>query len=238
MEETNFLQNIYSILVLIFTTPFYLEMFIFFLISFAMMITFIIKKDKKVRKILLLIYAILIILLFGYYGKFLLYLFDKVMDLLFGLIYFPNAVIYFLVLVIVNINTIFSLFDGYKKIKFLSNRSDIIINIVNVICFLAMHLFFFMILDIVINNNLDFFSQSSIYANQTFRILVQASTIIFVINTVTIGLIIIYRRIVSLQKKKDKPNDIPNETINTINKDIEFNNSNLVNNIKDNINNE
>ena len=238
MEETNFLQNIYSILVLIFTTPFYLEMFIFFLISFAMMITFIIKKDKKVRKILLLIYAILIILLFGYYGKFLLYLFDKIMDLLFGLIYFPNAVIYFLVLVIVNINTIFSLFDGYKKIKFLSNRSDIIINIVNVICFLAMHLFFFMILDIVINNNLDFFSQSSIYANQTFRILVQASTIIFVINTVTVGLIILYRRIVSLQKKKDKPNNIPNETINAINQNIEFNNSNLVNNINDNINNE
>ncbi len=238
MEETNFLQNIYSILVLIFTTPFYLEMFIFFLISFAMMITFIIKKDKKVRKILLLIYAILIILLFGYYGKFLLYLFDKIMDLLFGLIYFPNAVIYFLVLVIVNINTIFSLFDGYKKIKFLSNRSDIIINIVNVICFLAMHLFFFMILDIVISNNLDFFSQSSIYANQTFRILVQASTIIFVINTVTVGLIILYRRIVSLQKKKDKPNNIPNETINAINQNIEFNNSNLVNNINDNINNE
>ena len=238
MEETNFLQNIYSILVLIFTTPFYLEMFIFFLISFAMMITFIIKKDKMVRKILLLIYAILIILLFGYYGKFLLYLFDKIMDLLFGLIYFPNAVIYFLVLVIVNINTIFSLFDGYKKIKFLSNRSDIIINIVNVICFLAMHLFFFMILDIVISNNLDFFSQSSIYANQTFRILVQASTIIFVINTVTVGLIILYRRIVSLQKKKDKPNNIPNETINAINQNIEFNNSNLVNNINDNINNE
>ena len=122
MEETNFLQNIYSILVLIFTTPFYLEMFIFFAASLFMMIIFMIKKDKKVRKILFIIYLTLIILLFGYYGKFLLYLFDKIVDLIFSIVYFPNVVIYFLILIIVNINAIFSIFNTYSKIKFLSQK--------------------------------------------------------------------------------------------------------------------
>ena len=116
MEETNFLQNIYSILVLIFTTPFYLEMFIFFAASLFMMIIFMIKKYKKVRKILFIIYLTLIILLFGYYGKFLLYLFDKIVDLIFSIVYFPNVVIYFLILIIVNINAIFSIFNTYSKI--------------------------------------------------------------------------------------------------------------------------
>ncbi len=210
MEETNFLQNLYSILVLIFTTPFYLELFIFFALSLIMMIVFMIKKNKKVRHVLFLIYAILIILLFGYYGKFLLYLFDKLVDLIFNLIYFPNVAIYFLMFVVLNINTVLSLFDKYSKLKFLSSRSNLFINVVNVFCFCCTYLFFFMILDVVVKNNLDFFSQMSIYSNQTFRILIQASTIMFVLNFIIVSLILIYRKIVSLpiNNKMNKKNNI------------------------------
>lgn len=232
MEETNFLQNIYSILVLIFTTPFYLEMFIFFAASLFMMIIFMIKKDKKVRKILFIIYLTLIILLFGYYGKFLLYLFDKIVDLIFSIVYFPNVVIYFLILIIVNINAIFSIFNTYSKIKFLSQKEVLAINIINLFSFCLTYLFFFIILETVISNDLDFFSQNSLYANSIFLMLVQASSIMFVLNAIIISLIIIYSKLVSLKNNKVKNN--ANENIVNDNEQLLENNNKFSENVQDN----
>lgn len=200
MEQTNFLENVYSILVLIFSTPFYLEMFVFFLISLFMMIVFMLKKDKNIRRIILIIYLLLIALLFGYYGSFLVYLFDKIVDLFFSVVYFPNVITYFIILLLININTVLSIFNVYSKLKFLGSKTTIAINITNVSCFCICSLFFFMILETVINNNLDFFSQASLYSNETFVMLIQVSTIMFVINLLIISIIMLYKKI-SYNKK-------------------------------------
>ena len=201
MEQTNFFQNIYSIFSLIFKTPFYFELFIFFLISLFMMILFMIKKDKKAKKLILIIYLILISLLFGYYGKFLIYLFDKIVDLIFSIIYFPNVIVYFILLILININTVLSIFNKYEKIKFLNPKSIMAINITNITCFCFSSLFFFMILEIVIKNNLDFFSQVSLYSDPMFPILVQASSIMFVFNIIIILIILFYQKVLNMGKK-------------------------------------
>lgn len=207
MEQTNFLQNIYSILVLIFTTPFYFEMFIFFAISFFMMIFFMIKKDKKIRKIIFIIYLILILLLFGYYGNFLVYLFDGIVDLIFNIVYFPNALTYFIMLLLININAIFSIFNMYAKISFLNSRCCLLINIMNIFCFSFTYLLFFMILETVTKNNLDFFSQTSLYSNTQFQILIQASTVLFVINILFNIIILVYSKLTFSNKTLNKTNE-------------------------------
>lgn len=120
-------------------------------------------------------------------------IFDYMMNNLFIAIYFPNLAIYLAALIITNIIVWISIFN-FKT-------SDSIRKL-NTIIYVLMNYLLFLILSIIKKNNLDVFTQNSVYSNKKATALIELSSLIFV---VWIIFLITYKIILIYLKKDYKP---------------------------------
>ena len=149
-----------------------------------------VKRNKKIYigvSIFILVCMILI------YHTSLAKIFDYMMNNLFIIIYFPNIAIYLAALIAMNIIVWISIFS------FQTSES---IKKLNSIIYVIMNYLLFLVLSVINKNDLDVFTQSSIYGNKKATALIELSSIIFV---VWIIFLILYRIILVYIRKDYKP---------------------------------
>ena len=151
------------------------------------------KKTIKQEKTISIIFSILIILLvFIVYHTSIVNIFDYMMDNLFITIYFPTITIYFAAMIITNV--IF-------WISLINQKTSRIIKKVNIVVYVLMNYLLALILNMVNTEELDVFTQSSIYGNTKVTALIKLSSIIFI---VWIIFLILYRIILAYIRKDYK----------------------------------
>lgn len=152
------------------------------------------KKNAKRNK---MIYAsisvfILVILVVAYHTS-LSNMLKYMMDNFFIVVYFPNLAIYLAALIATNIILWISLFN-YKTTKSIKT--------LNVSVYIIMNYLLALILNIVNKNNLDIFTQKSVYGNKNATALIELSSIIFI---VWIIFLVIYKIILIYIRKDYQP---------------------------------
>lgn len=157
-------------------------------------------RTKKVSKICCIaIYGSLIIVSIIFYREELFNLFDYMMNNFFIAIYFPNLAIYFAAIIATNIILLISIFNR-KITKW--------IRVINTTVFCIIHYLLILLISVVNKNNLDIFTQSSIYEHQEATALIELSSVIFI---TWILFLIIYKIIRIYQNKNNEEEVIEKE---------------------------
>ena len=171
MNDVSLIEKIKTLMNIIVSSPLFLFCF---MMGIAVLIFFIIslKKEKKVNKwIFISVWIILAIIITINYHSIVFKIIDNLFDSLFMAIYFPNIVIYFIILFISNFFFIFSLFRKKLSKKF---------KIINFINALIVDLFLILIMDTVKTNSIDIYNQVSMYTNFNVMILMQLNSATFI----------------------------------------------------------
>lgn len=261
MEKVTFLQSIIKVLNLIASIPFFIEILILTAFLLIIMIFFYFRKSKKGKITSLIIYFVTLLLLPISHFSFFVETLDKIVENFIAVIYFPSCYVYIATLLITDFSILRNVIKNTKDTK----RGKWY-QILNLVYFFAFQFLFFLIIRVVITNNIDIFTRSSLYSNTNLTSLIQISSYLFWIR---IGIKLIIFVIDRLSKfsfnKKDKkltvsepinnennldnnssqdlvkPLTIEDKNIdlnNTVSSNINSNiNSNFNNNIVNNINN-
>ena len=152
------------------------------------------KKAANRNKIVYLMISvfILVVLLMTYHaslGK----IFDYMMNHLFIAIYFPNIAIYMAALIAMNIILWISLFH-YKTSEMIKK--------LNIVVYIIMNYLLALILNIINTENLDVFTQQSIYENKHATALIELSSTVFM---VWIIFLVLYKIILIYMRKDYRP---------------------------------
>ena len=150
------------------------------------------KTKKRNKKIYIISSSIIVALIIILYHGPITNIFDYMMNNLFIAIYFPNLAIYFAALIITNIILWISLFHS---------KTSEIIKKTNIIIYILMNYLLVLILSIINKDNLDVFSQSSVYNNKNATALIELSSLIFIIWII---FLVIYKIILSYLTKGEK----------------------------------
>lgn len=261
MEKVTFLQSIIKVLNLIASIPFFIEILILTAFLLIIMIFFYFRKSKKGKITSLIIYFVTLLLLPISHFSFFVETLDKIVENFIAVIYFPSCYVYIAMLLITDFSILRNVIKNTKDTK----RGKWY-QILNLVYFFVFQFLFFLIIRVVITNNIDIFTRSSLYSNTNLTSLIQISSYLFWIR---IGIKLIIFVIDRLSKfsfnKKDKkltvsepinnennldnnssqdlvkPLTIEDKNIdlnNTVSSNINGNtNSNFNNNIVNNINN-
>lgn len=152
------------------------------------------KRNEKRNKIVYISISVFIIitLLISYHSS-LSNMFQYMMNNFFIVLYFPNLAIYFAALITTNIILWISIFS-YKSSKQIKT--------LNIIIYIIMNYLLILLLDVINKNNLDIFTQKSIYGNKNATALIELSSTLFF---TWIIFLIIYKIILIYLKKDYKP---------------------------------
>lgn len=261
MEKVTFLQSIIKVLNLIASIPFFIEILILTAFLLIIMIFFYFRKSKRGKITSLIIYFVTLLLLPISHFSFFVETLDKIVENFIAVIYFPSCYVYIATLLITDFSILRNVIKNTKDTK----RGKWY-QILNLVYFFVFQFLFFLIIRVVITNNIDIFTRSSLYSNTNLTSLIQISSYLFWIR---IGIKLIIFVIDRLSKfsfnKKDKKltvsepinneNNLDNNSSqdlvksltiedknidlnNTVSSNINGNtNSNFNNNIVNNINN-
>lgn len=150
------------------------------------------KNFKSSKIIYIAIYAIILAsLLYAYRGS-LGKMYEYLVNNVFIAIYFPNFAIYLVAIVISNIILWVSLF---------SRRIKKLIKNINIVVYCVMTYILILIINIININDLDVYTQSSIYSNENALALIELSSAIFI---TWIIFLIIYNFIRYFQRDKER----------------------------------
>lgn len=150
------------------------------------------KNYKSSKMIYISIYAIIMASLLFAYRSSLANMVDYLMNNLFIAIYFPNFAIYLVGIVLSNIILWSSIFK---------DKTNKIIKVINVIVYCIMTYILILILNTINSNNLDVYTQSSIYGNTDALALIELSSTIFI---TWIVFLLVYKGIRHFQKNNKK----------------------------------
>ncbi|MBD9098339.1 hypothetical protein EGP98_01870 [bacterium] len=165
---------------------------------------------KQSRKTYILVYSAFFIYLAIQYGGSLSTLIDYAVNQVFIGYYFPNIVIYILILLIATIITLVTIFR---------KNTTRILKILNSVVYGFLVYFLILILSVVNNLKIDVFDLKQLYSSNKVRSLLEISMFLFVIWVLVL---IVYRFICKYQEKKREASK------------EEFTNYNVIHNFEDN----
>ncbi len=152
---------------------------VFFIISIVLLLMFGIilittnrKNAKSSRKLFALIYLGILTTIVILYKDCLSNIFKYFMENLFIVIYFPNLAIYVAAMIITTIILWFSVFNF---------KTPNIIKGINVFVYLIMNYLLIVLLSIINSQELDVFSQTSVYSSQKAQAIIELSSTVFVV---------------------------------------------------------
>ena len=150
------------------------------------------KTKNRNKKIYIVSSSIIVVLIIIMYHGPITNIFDYMMNNLCIAMYFPNLAIYFAALIIMNIILWISLFHS---------KTSEIIKKTNINVYILMNYLLVLILSIINKDNLDVFTQSSVYNNKNATALIELSSLLFII---WILFLIVYKIILSYLTKDEK----------------------------------
>lgn len=158
MEKVTFLQSIIKVLNLIASIPFFIEILILTAFLLIIMIFFYFRKSKKGKITSLIIYFVTLLLLPISHFSFFVETLDKIVENFIAVIYFPSCYVYIATLLITDFSILRNVIKNTKDTK----RGKWY-QILNLVYFFAFQFLFFLIIRVVITNNIDIFTRSSLY---------------------------------------------------------------------------
>lgn len=164
-----------------------------FLIFLLLALYFMFSKriNKKEKRIIKLIYIIVLTcLIINYSSSFLSFL-DYMMNKIFLVIYFPNLAAYVIMVLISTGIFISSLF---------SKKMNIVVRNINIGVYVFILYFLFLLGQVVINKNINVYSDLAIYQNEEMMILIEITMILFSLWVLGLG---IYKIIQLLRNRKN-----------------------------------
>lgn len=248
MEKVTFLQSIIKVLNLIASIPFFIEILILTAFLLIIMIFFYFRKSKKGKITSLIIYFVTLLLLPISHFSFFVETLDKIVENFIAVIYFPSCYVYIATLLITDFSILRNVIKNTKDTK----RGKWY-QILNLVYFFVFQFLFFLIIRVVITNNIDIFTRSSLYSNTNLTSLIQISSYLFWIRMGIKLIILIIDRLSKFSFNKKDKKLIVSEPINNENnldnnssqdlvkpltiedKNIDINNT-VSNNINSNIN--
>lgn len=189
MIEINLLEQIEYLIDKIISSP--LILFVLFLLILIGSLCFAYNKrnDKKTRYVIIgIIFFSLLILSLRYFNPF-LELTDGFIEKIIMLIYFPNIVVYMLILALSNILFIISLNSNLCK-KIISTINMVLINFI-----------FIIFLSEIAKNNIDIYQEITINSQKELLIILQLTTEIFTIYIISIFFTYIISKLYNLRNK-------------------------------------
>lgn len=200
MEKVTFLQSIIKVLNLIASIPFFIEILILTAFLLIIMIFFYFRKSKKGKITSLIIYFVTLLLLPISHFSFFVETLDKIVENFISVIYFPSCYVYIATLLITDFSILRNVIKNTKDTK----RGKWY-QILNLVYFFLFQFLFFLIIRVVITNNIDIFTRSSLYSNTNLTSLIQISSYLFWIRMGIKLIIFIIDRLSKFSfNKKDK----------------------------------
>lgn len=172
MTEFSFWDRIKTIFEMIFSSTFFICLFIIFILTIVILVINSKMKSKIPKYASIGGYLIITIFVFVKYGSYVLSINDSVVEKFFSAMYFPNLVVYLSMLLI-------SLL--LLAINFINKNFSFVTKICNVFCFGLIWFFFVLVLDLVKSEGINVYEITEIYSNETLMILLQASMYVFVV---------------------------------------------------------
>ena len=192
MIRLNIWEELKIVFNMIGQSKYFLITLILFL-GLGIILSFINQKNKKTYQILYIALLIGVIVWIGihYYdniGK----MFQYMMNQFFIIFYFPNLAIYLAGIIVLHI---------ILWISVLKVHSSKAIRLLNTVVFLIINYFLILILSTIKKEQLDVYSQSSIYQNDNMRSLIELSSVVF---TTWVLFLIIYKIILNYLSRNNK----------------------------------
>ena len=149
----------------------YLIVIIVLVILASILMTLNKKNSKKARDFFIMIYVMIAVFLLVTYRSNLTNMFDYMMNNFFIVIYFPNLAVYLAAIIATNIILWTSISNP---------RTSKIVKKINILVFAIMTYILVLILNTIKENNLDVFTQTSVYGDKTAQALIELSSVIFI----------------------------------------------------------
>lgn len=193
MTQTTILDKLKIILEVSKSSKLFIGVIIFIILLALVALTTTRKNAKRGKFIYGLAYATVLVAILVLYHDSLGKMFDYMMNNFFVVLYFPNIAVYLAAIIIANIILLVSVF-GFKTPK--------LVKTINVIVYAIIHYLLALVLNVITKNDLDIFSQISIYGNAEAQAIIEFSSAIFMVWMV---FLILYKMIRKYQLKGKEP---------------------------------
>lgn len=172
MARLSFIEKLNVLFTLMKSSKLYLVILLAVIALGLILLTSNRKGAKSVKFFYILIYMIMVGIVLYIYKDNLSNMMSYMMDNLFIIIYFPNLAIYLAAILISNIICLVTIFN--KKIPKIIKK-------INILMYCTISYILILILNIINENNLDVFNQSSVYGNATAQALIELTSTIFIV---------------------------------------------------------
>lgn len=172
MIQFSFTEKMKTLFEIVSSSPFFMFLIAFFILLSIVLFDTINYEHRKIKKMYVMIYLAIFLAIIIKYNSSLLQLIDYLINNIFIILYYPNLAVYILMIIIANILVVRAVFkkDISKSIK-----------TVNIIFYCMKMFMMFLILDNITKNEIDVYSQLSIYSNNQLTMLVEISSALFFI---------------------------------------------------------
>lgn len=171
MARLSFIEKLNVLFTLMKSSKLYLVILLAVIALGLILLTSNRKGAKSVKFFYILIYMIMVGIVLYIYKDNLSNMMSYMMDNLFIIIYFPNLAIYLAAILISNVICLVTVF---------SKKMPKIIKKINILMYCVISYILILILNIINENNLDVFNQSSVYGNATAQALIELTSTIFI----------------------------------------------------------
>lgn len=193
MTQTTILDKLKIIFEVSKSSKLFIGVIIFIILLALVALTTTRKNAKRGKFIYGLAYSTVLVAILVLYHDSLGKMFDYMMNNFFIVLYFPNIAVYLAAIIIANIILLVSVF-GFKTPK--------LVKTINVIVYAIIHYLLALVLNVITKNDLDIFSQISIYGNAEAQAIIEFSSAIFMVWMV---FLILYKMIRKYQLKGKEP---------------------------------
>ena len=162
---------------LIISSPFFISIIVIFLLTTFVLILYGRIKNNTLKYVVAFGYLLIAVLILIKYGSSILNLSDSLVDQVFSFLYFPNLIAYVCMIILTILIIIYTFVN--KKTKFF-------IKIFNVISFVFLMILFILTLDVIVKNGINIYDKVEVFSNETIVVLIEMSTFIFAIWTISL----------------------------------------------------
>jgi hypothetical protein len=199
MIQMSLLEQIIHLVEMIVSSP--LTIFLLFIVCgfITLLIVEIKSKEKMISKIIAYGFIISTIIVAMIFSKPLYMLSDSFMNNVFQTLLFPNVVVYILIIITINLSLIALLFKEKINSKYL---------IPTFIAAIQIDFLGILTLNTINKNNIDIYSEITMYSDKDLLVLLQFTTEIFVLWVIVMTLIIAINKLITIKNKELKKQNL------------------------------
>lgn len=172
MIQFSFLEKMKTLFDVVKSSPFFIFLIVFFILLSIVLFDTINYEKRKIKKVYVFIYLAIFLAIIIKYNTSLFQLIDYLINNIFIILYYPNLAAYILMIIFANVLVLRAVFN--RQIPKLQKT-------INIIFYCIKMFLMFPILDNITRNEIDVYSQLSIYSNNELTMLVEISSAVFFI---------------------------------------------------------